>query len=137
MMDIVMTDPDTLKAEFAGAAVNAGIDGWPCSIRWERLPAPHVRPRLPPGEAAVYAFVVSSAYGRAAPCSAGTVLKVGKAGPKSEARFRNMHYLTGSRENSTLAKSLLVRQRHFVIFEGNGGERCGHRVIMRGCVDAR
>ena len=30
----------------------------------------------------------------------------------------------------------LVRQRHFVIL-GEPGDGCGHRVIMRGCVDAR
>ena len=34
-------------------------------------------------------------------------------------------------------RTSLVRQRHFVIFGVTGGRRCGHRVIMRGCVDAR
>jgi hypothetical protein len=57
--------------------------------------------------AAVYVFALSAAAGQSAPCGSGTVLKVGKAGPNSAARFRYMHYNPGS-SNSNLAKSLIT-----------------------------
>jgi len=38
---------------------------------------------------------------------------------------------------AVLLLAVLVRQRQFVIFDVSRGERHGHRVIIRGCVDAR
>jgi hypothetical protein len=51
-------------------------------------------------------FSLSEAYGKS--CAAGPhrVLKVGKAGPKSDARFRSQHYNQNS-SISNLANSLL------------------------------
>lgn len=63
-------------------------------VRHELLPAPHRRPsNLPPGFQAVYAFLVDQ-----------RCLKVGKAGPKTQARFTSQHY--GMNAPSTLAKSI-------------------------------
>lgn len=42
-----------------------------------------------------------------APCGAGTVLKVGRVGARSDARFRSQHYSPHS-AGSTLARSLLT-----------------------------
>ncbi len=64
-------------------------------IQTELLPAPHRRPNsLPPGTQAVYAFILGE-----------SCLKVGKAGPKTQARFTSQHY--GQNARSTLAKSIL------------------------------
>ncbi|HVB64932.1 MAG TPA: hypothetical protein VNE17_09385 [Nitrolancea sp.] len=76
----------------------AELAGDPISItdtRVEYLPAPHRQPvRLPPGMMAVYAFWGDDVW-----------LKVGKVGPKSNARYTSQHYYSGS-AMSTLAGSL-------------------------------
>lgn len=74
----VLTDPEALLAGVREAADPAEIEGWPCPIRFEALPAPHERPVLPPDEAAVYAFTLSTAAGHSALCGPGTVLMVAK-----------------------------------------------------------
>jgi hypothetical protein len=102
-----MVDPDILMAEFGTAATKASIAGWRCPLRCETLPAPHRPPPLPRGDAAVYVFAISAAYGRSAPCGPGTVLKVGKVGPNSEPRFRYQHYNPRS-AGSNVAKSLIA-----------------------------
>jgi hypothetical protein len=57
--------------------------------------APHEAPKcLPAGKVAIYGF-----WGN------GVWLKIGKAGPKSNARYTSQHYNTGSAQ-STLARSL-------------------------------
>jgi hypothetical protein len=64
-------------------------------VRAELSPAPHKRPAsLPSGTQAVYAFFLGD-----------RCLKVGKAGPKTQARFTSQHY--GINAPSTLAKSIL------------------------------
>jgi hypothetical protein len=103
----MLTDPDALLDGFREAAGGAGIDGWPCPIRVETLPAPHQRPSLPPDEAAVYAFTFSAAAGQFAPCGPGTVLAVGKARANNEQRFRDLPY-DGTSDLSTLAGNLLA-----------------------------
>ena len=103
----MLTDPEALIAGFREAADRAGIEGWPCPVRFESLPAPHQRPPLPPDEAAVYAFTLSAAAGRSAPCGPGTVLMVGKARANNEERFRDAHY-DGTGDPATLAGSLLA-----------------------------
>jgi hypothetical protein len=49
----MLTDPGALIAGFCVAADAVGIEGRPCPVRFEILPAPHERPSLPPNEAAV------------------------------------------------------------------------------------
>ena len=64
----------------------------------ESLFAPHSPPTLlPAGKMAVYVF-----------CHQGRALKVGKAGPNSNARYTSQHYSPGSAP-STLAASVLKR----------------------------
>jgi hypothetical protein len=53
----------------------------------------------------VYVFALGDECGRRAPAGAGAVLKVGRVGPASGARFRYQHY--GFSAGSTLAQSLL------------------------------
>ena len=60
----------------------------------EFLPSPHRKPRrLPTGKMAVYGFWFDGAW-----------LKIGQAGPNSNARYKSQHY--GFSAGSTLAKSL-------------------------------
>lgn len=85
-----------LLQDFLAAAALAGVRLGPSEISVEREAAPHSPPkRLPPGKMAVYVF----SY-------AGWVLKVGKAGPNSAARFTSQHYNPSSAP-STLAASIL------------------------------
>ena len=65
--------------------------------------APHQPKDLPSGFGAVYVFSLSS--GSCARAGAGRVLKVGKAGPNSNPRFRYQHYASGS-AMSTLAGAI-------------------------------
>jgi hypothetical protein len=101
----MLIDPETLVTDFAASADKAVINGWPCRLRGEILHAPHTPPVLPAGYGAVYAFALADAS--SAPCGIGTVLKVGRIGARSEARFRSQHYNPRS-AGSTLASSLLT-----------------------------
>jgi hypothetical protein len=79
-------------------------------IRHEVSPAPHSPPpRLPEGYAAVYIFSLSANYGATCPAGANRVLKVGKVGANSSARFCSQHYLPDSAK-SNLAKSLITEK---------------------------
>jgi hypothetical protein len=100
----VLIDAETSVTDFTASADEAAIDGWPCRLEPQFLPAPHMPPVLPAGYGAVYAFAL--AEGSSAPCGAGTVLKVGRVGARSEPRFRFQHYSPRA-ARSTLAGSLL------------------------------
>ncbi|MFC2013296.1 hypothetical protein ACFLU8_00145 [Chloroflexota bacterium] len=77
----------------------ARISGFPLSqrqIEFRVLSAPHRQPsRLPAGKKAIYVFSAKDCY-----------LKVGKAGPNTQARFTSQHYNSKSTK-SNLAKSML------------------------------
>lgn len=89
--------PKETLADFASVAHLAGVKLPHNDIRIEVLPAPHASPtRLPTGQMAVYVFT----YGA-------DVLKVGKVGPKSQARYTSQHYNPGSAQ-STLAASVIA-----------------------------
>lgn len=101
----VLLSPDELIEDFTVAASSAPFAGWPCEMRGEMLPAPHRPPKMMPvGFGAVYAFALAPSS--VAPAGGGTVLKVGKAGPKSAARFTSQHYSPGS-ARSTLAGGIV------------------------------
>ena len=86
---------DAALAAFATVAELAGDPISRAEIKVEYLNAPHRPPsRLPAGTMAVYGF-----WGN------GVWLKIGKAGPKSNARYISQHYSPG-RAQSTLAGSL-------------------------------
>jgi len=90
-----LTVPSSLIDDFYKVASVAGIDMADSGLSVEYLPAPHRPPSaLPKGKSAVYVFMWR-----------GECLKVGKAGPKSQARYTGQHYSPLS-SNSNLAKSL-------------------------------
>lgn len=80
-------------AHLAGLAISEA------DLLYERLAAPHRPPTLPKDKQAVYIFSLAAAPH--------TVLKVGKAGAKSGARFSSQHYKPG-RARSNLARSLTL-----------------------------
>lgn len=85
-----LIDAFLLAAEQAGIAVSHD------SISFQFHAAPHKQPaRLPSGMVAIYWFSFDE-----------TCLKVGQAGPKSNARYTSQHYNPGS-SKSNLAKSIL------------------------------
>ena len=89
-------DTAQLLTDFLKVAALAGKSLTDEDIVIEHANSPHVPPtKLPFGKMAVYVFSNKE-----------TVLKVGKAGPKSNARFCSQHYRAGSAP-STLAASLL------------------------------
>ena len=91
-------DPAQLTTEFRQVAELAGSSLAAGDLRVESLPAPHRPPaRLLPRKMAVYLF-----------CHQGRVLKIGKAGPSSNARYASRHYSPRAAQ-STLAASLLKR----------------------------
>jgi hypothetical protein len=86
---------------FVTVAQLAGVQLVVGDLRIEELPAPHVPPRrLPAGTMAIYVFNYRA-----------EVLKVGKVGPKSQARYTSQHYNPGS-ANSTLAASIIADAEH-------------------------
>lgn len=91
--------PESALDDFRTVANLAGADLGGGAISIETLPAPHVPPvRLPLGKMAVYVFSKGP-----------EVLKVGKVGSKSQARYTSQHYNPGS-AMSTLAASILADQ---------------------------
>jgi hypothetical protein len=83
-------------AKFIKAIALAGITVPSEKIVVRDLGCPHKPTSLPDGKMAVYCFRLGE-----------TVLKIGKVGPNSSARFHTQHYLPGS-SRSNLAKSLLA-----------------------------
>ena len=94
----MITDAKTLIADFVQVAHIAGFEIDESEIAHKRLLAPHHPPSLPKGKQAVYTFSLASVPD--------LVLKVGKAGPRSNARYKSQHY-DSRRAKSTLASSLL------------------------------
>ena len=92
--------PKELLYDFVQAAKLAGIAISETDISAEELPAPHSPPSsLPRGKIAVYVFSWRN-----------ECLKVGKVGPRSQARYTSQHYSPGS-SNSNLAKSILKEKK--------------------------
>lgn len=103
--------PDQTLADFAIVARLAGVSLAADEIRIEALSAPHAPPtRLPAGQMAVYVFT----HGQ-------DVLKVGKVGPKSQARYTSQHYNPGSAQ-STLAASMIADAERIGLGEADRAE---------------
>lgn len=95
-------DPNRLLDDFLKIAELADVNQNDIKASVEVLPAPHTPPtRLPIGKMAVYVFIYQ-----------GLVLKVGKVGPKSQARYTSQHYNPNS-SRSNLAKSLVEKGSSF------------------------
>ena len=101
----MINDPKLIIQEFCRSARSIGLV---CgNIEHEVQQAPHEPHPLPKGKCAVYVFSLSEAYGKYCPAGSGRVLKVGKAGPNSNARFQSQHYKPG-RAPSTFAATLVT-----------------------------
>ena len=114
----MLIEPESIINDFCEAAANLNLPGWPATFRGELLRAPHKQQGPPLGFGAVYAFALSrSAVGEA---GTGMVLKVGRVGPSSDARFRSQHYVAGAKAaGSSLAKSLV---KHRIVWPWLGIE---------------
>jgi len=107
----MMWNPNDVLNDFVTVARLAGVMLESGDVRVEAMPAPHVPPtRLPPGTMAVYVFALGE-----------DVLKVGKVGPKSQARYTSQHYNPGS-ANSTLAGSVIGDADRLGLGEGDRAE---------------
>lgn len=95
---------DGILSDFATVADELGLPGWPTTLDIDYLPAPHIPKALRPGHGAVYAFALSDAS--TSDAGPGCVLKVGRVGPNSNARFQSQHYSPRS-SRSNLASSIL------------------------------
>ena len=92
----MISDIPNLISDFKNVAALAGVHLEQGDIEVEELKSPHTAPsKLPTGKMAVYTFFFN-----------GQCLKVGKAGPHSQARYTSQHYSAKSAP-STLAKSIL------------------------------
>ena len=92
---MIADEAQSIADDFVKTAALANLNIARADIDVTVLPMPHRPPSsLPTGRLGVYVFM----YGE-------RCLKVGKAGPKSQARFCSQHY--GTNAPSTLAKSLL------------------------------
>lgn len=95
-------NPDLLLEDFRHVADMAGVSLAPDAIAIERRSAPHVPPKsLPLGKMAVYVF----SFGQ-------HVLKVGKVGPNSAARYTAQHYNAGSAKRHSGSLVDKTRQAH-------------------------
>ena len=94
-----MSDVDEVVAEFSDWARGQGVVGPRAEVRVESLEIPHSPTTLRDGWQGVYSFKYQGVW-----------LKVGKAGPKSGARWTSQHYHHG-RALSTLAFSLICYAR--------------------------
>ena len=97
----MISNPRRLISDFVGVATLSGFSINKRDITHEVLCAPHVPTQLPKGKQAVYVFSTST--------PSPIVLKVGKVGPRSNARFQSQHYNPRSAKGN-LAKSLLEHQ---------------------------
>src|SRR5437899_7050630 len=100
---MLLAAPSLIEEFVSDLRANLGLVADRPGISHDTWKAPHQARDLPPGCGAVYVFSLSSTS--RAPAGAGRVLKVGKAGPHSNPRFRYQHYAPGS-ARSTLAGAI-------------------------------
>lgn len=102
----MLKNAQRLMGDFHEVVRQMGLRQAAISVTHEPQPAPHRPHALPSGKCAVYVFTLCSAYGDSCPVGAHRALKVGKAGPNSNARFQSQHYNPRSAQ-SNLAASLI------------------------------
>jgi len=109
-----MTENDfsSIIANFLDVAALADFQLNNADLKIEVLPAPHKPKSLPKGKMALYGFYYKNTW-----------LKIGIAGPKSNARFHSQHYSPKSAQ-STLAASILKDRSNYAaaLSEGNIGD---------------
>lgn len=100
----MIQNAEAIIDEFRSALEQMGLR---CGdIHHEAQIGPHKPHGLPDGKCAVYVFSLSESLGKRCVAGTGRVLKIGKAGSNSNARFQSHHYGAG-RAPSTLAATLL------------------------------
>jgi len=104
--DTMLYDTGSLIADFILVAALSGFSIRETDIVHESLVGPHEPPTLPSGKCAVYVFSLTAWSQAEGAKPEPLVLKVGRAGPNTKARFEHQHYGV-HRAPSTLAKSLL------------------------------
>jgi hypothetical protein len=97
----MLADTRQLITDFTRVSALSGIPVDEQDIRHESIRAPHQNPKFPRSCYALYVFSLTT--------DGSFVLKVGKAGPRSAARFESQHYLPGSC-NSNLGKSIVLNR---------------------------
>lgn len=102
----MIDDPGALIRDFRDAALLADLRSGHSTATHELHLSPHKPPALPLGKCAVYVFSLSGSYGSRCPAGPNRVLKVGRVGPNSSARFSSQHYYPSSAP-SNLAATLL------------------------------
>jgi hypothetical protein len=95
---------DGIISDFSAVAGQLGLPGWPAKLDMECMAAPHKPKALRPRHGAVYVFALAD--GVTSEAGLGRVLKVGRVGPNSNARFQSQHYSPVS-SRSNLANSIL------------------------------
>jgi hypothetical protein len=75
-------------------------------VEYFHWPAPHSPIAKPENAAAVYVFALSERAGKDCEAGSGRILKVGKAGKKSNARYQSQHY--GFSAPSTVSRAIFL-----------------------------
>ncbi|MDA7966853.1 hypothetical protein [Ruegeria sp.] len=91
----IQLDPSEALVSFLDQASRLGISPTE-EVTIDYWSAPHIPKALPASKRAVYVFVLASSN---------RVIKVGKAGPKSNARYQSQHY--GFSAQSTVAGAIV------------------------------
>lgn len=100
----MIENPQSYIKEFVVEVRNRlGLEISSNEIKHELWKAPHRAKDLPSGFGAIYVFTLAESS--QAKASLNRALKVGKAGPNSNARFKYQHYKSGS-ARSTLAGAI-------------------------------
>jgi hypothetical protein len=102
----MMKNPSNVISGFKSALAQADLGQLRSTIEHEAQPAPHRPHSLPTEKCAVYVFSLSESWGSECPAGPDRVIKVGKAGLLSNARFQSQHYNPNS-AGSTVAGSLI------------------------------
>jgi len=102
----MIRDASNVISGFKSALAQAHLGQLRSTIEDEAQPAPHRPHSLPRGKCAVYVFSLSETWGSGCPAGPDRVIKVGKAGLLSNARFQSQHYNPNS-AGSTVAGSLI------------------------------
>jgi hypothetical protein len=105
----VVQNPEELIADFLVAVRNMGVRIGDKGLEHRCGLGPHKPYALPAGRCAVYVFSLSRSYGSRCQAGLDRVLKVGRVGPNSNARFQAQHYNPRS-SVSNLAASLIGEQ---------------------------
>ena len=102
----MIKDASNVITGFQSALAQADLGQLHSTIQHEAQPSPHRPHSLRRGKCAVYVFSLSQSWGSECPAGPDRVIKVGKAGLLSNARFQSQHYNPNS-AGSTVAGSLI------------------------------